>query len=106
MALLLVWMALWMALGPDGAVPAPAAIALAWLPLLPAIPWLIRGGRKAAGWCSMIGVFYAGFAVMELTANPASGTWATIALGLSLVMISAQLRLIRSRPDASGKSNG
>lgn len=101
-ALLLTWMGLWMGLGPGGSVPVAAAIALAWLPLLPALPGLFRGGRKAAGWCSLVGVFYAGFAVMELLANPASRTWAAVALALSVVMISSQLRLIRSRPGPGG----
>jgi uncharacterized membrane protein len=101
-ALLLTWMGLWMGVGPEGVVPAVVAIALAWMPLLPAVPALLRGGRKAAGWCSMVGVFYAGFAIMELAANPASGIWAAVALALSVVMIAAQLRLIRSGPDAGG----
>jgi uncharacterized membrane protein len=82
-ALLLTWMGLWMGVGPEGVVPAVVAIALAWMPLLPAVPALLRGGRKAAGWCSMVGVFYAGFAIMELAANPASGIWAAVALALS-----------------------
>lgn len=105
-ALLLGWMGLWMGFGPDGSVPAPAAIALAWLPLLPALPRLFRGGRKAAGWCSMAGVFYAGFAVMELVANPAATIWAAVALALSLMMIAAQLRLIRDRPKPDVTANG
>jgi len=105
-ALLLGWMGLWMGFGPEGSVPAPAAIALAWLPLLPALPRLIRGGRKAAGWCSMAGVFYAGFAVMELVANPAATIWAAVALALSLLMISAQLRLIRHCPNPEDAANG
>ena len=96
--LLLAWMGLWMAVGPDGPVPAPVAVLIAWLPILPVIPALFRGRRKAAGWCSLVGVFYAGFAVMELAANPPARPWATVALGLACLMIYGQLGLARSRP--------
>jgi len=97
--LLLAWLAAWLWIGvPSGLVPTPAAILMAWLPLLPAAPAVCRGSRRAAGWCSLAGVFYAGFSVMELTANPASRLWATVALALSVAMIAAQVRMIRSRP--------
>lgn len=45
----------------------------------------------------MIGVFYAGFAVMELVANPAARWWAAATLLLSVLMILMQVRMIRSR---------
>jgi uncharacterized membrane protein len=41
-------------------------------------------------------VFYAGFAVMEVVANPAERWRASIALLLTLVMIAALVRLIRA----------
>ena len=35
----------------------------------------------------MIGVFYAGLAVVELVANPPQRAWAAVALALSLVSV-------------------
>jgi len=43
---------------------------------------------------------------MELVANPAATIWAAVALALSLMMISAQLRLIRGRPNPDDTANG
>lgn len=96
-ALLLAWLALW--LGTTGSGEPKLALfklGLAWLPLAPALPLVWRGNRKAAGWISMAGVFYAGFAVMEAVANPAARWWAATTLALSLAMISLQVALIRS----------
>ena len=95
---LLVWLSVWLGIGAAaGILPASGAVLLAWLPLLPALPAVFRGSRKAAGWSCLAGVFYAGFAIMELTANPASRAWASVALALALTMIAAQVRMIRGR---------
>jgi len=89
---------LWLGLAqPPAALSAALAVLLAWLPLAVALPAIFRGGRRAAGWVSMIGVFYAGFAVMELVANPAARWWAAATLLLSVLMILMQVRMIRSR---------
>lgn len=97
-AALLLWLAWWLGLASPPFLP-PVAVGLAWLPLAPAIPSLTRGSAKAAGWCSLAGVFYAGFAVMEVVANPADRWLAGVALVLTLAMIASQVRLIRARPD-------
>ncbi len=98
-SLLLLWLGAWLMIGtPAGAVPAPVAVVLAWLPILPALPAIFRGSRKAAGWCSLVGVFYVGFSVMELAANPASRAWAAVALAISFMMITAQVRMLRNGP--------
>ncbi len=95
--LLLSWLAIWLGFAvPVTAIPPPAAVLLAWMPILPVVPALFRGRRNAASWCSLAGVFYVGFSVMELVANPASRVWAAVALVLTLLMIAAQIRLIRS----------
>lgn len=94
-AALLLWLGWWLGVAsPQGSA---IAVVLAWLPLAPALPWVARGGPKAAGWCSLAGVFYAGFAAMEVVANPLQRLHAGIALVLTLVMIAALVRLIRSR---------
>lgn len=92
---LLLWLGWWLGLSsPAGSA---VAVVLAWLPLAPALPWILKASPKAAGWCSLAGVFYAGFAVMEVVANPQQRWQAGIALILALLMIAAQVRLIRSR---------
>jgi uncharacterized membrane protein len=96
-AALLLWLAWWLGFASPPFSPL-AAVGLAWLPLAPAIPALIRGSGNAAGWCSLAGVFYAGFAVMEAVANPAQRWRAGVALVLTLAMIVSQVRLIRARP--------
>lgn len=103
MAFLLVWLALWLGTT-DTETPALSllTIGFAWLPLAPAVPLVWRGSRKAAGWTCMAGVFYAGFFVMELVANPAARWWASVALALALVMISLQVRMIRG-PISQGR---
>ena len=89
---------LWLGVAqPPAALSAPLAVLLAWLPLAPALPAIFRGGYRAAGWVSMVGVLFAGFALMELVANPAARWWAAATLLLSVVMVVMQVRLIRNR---------
>ena len=96
--LVLVWLALWLVIdAPGDSIPVALAVAVAWLPLLPAVPGLFRGSRRAAGWSALAGVFYEGFAVMEVVANPASRAWAAGAVALIFLMISAQVRMLRTR---------
>ena len=97
---LLLWLGWWLGVASPPFSPL-AAVLIAWLPLAPALPWLARGSTRAAGWCSLAGVFYLGFAVMETVANPAERWRAGTALVLSLVMIAALVRLIRARPAQS-----
>ena len=94
-AILLLWLGWWLGITAPPTHPG-IAIAIAWLPLAPALPWLARGSARAAGWCSLAGMFYAGFAIMEIVANPAERWRAGIALLLTLVMIAALVRLIRA----------
>jgi uncharacterized membrane protein len=94
-AILLAWLGWWLGIAAPPTHPA-LAIAVAWLPLAPALPWLARGSARAAGWCSLAGMFYAGFAVMEVVANPGERWRAGVALLLTLVMIAALVRLIRA----------
>lgn len=94
--LLLLWLALWLGIAaPPTRLPALAAVLLAWLPLAPAVPLVLAGSRGATGWCSLTGVFYAGFSVMEMVANPTARWWATAAFALSVAMIGMLTRLIR-----------
>ncbi len=94
-AILLAWLGWWLGIAAPPAHPA-VAIAIAWLPLAPALPWLARGSARAAAWCSLAGMFYAGFAVMEVVANPGERWRAGVALLLTLVTIAALVRLIRA----------
>ena len=97
LAALLAWLGWWLGLASPPFSPA-LAVVVAWLPLAPALPWLLRGSRRAAGWCALAGMFYVGFAVMEAVANPAQRWRAAVALALSLLMVAAAVRLIRARP--------
>jgi uncharacterized membrane protein len=98
-AALLAWIALWLGVyaGP-AAIPGWVPVLVMWLPLFPTLPLLWRGRRGACAWGSMIGVFYAGFAVVELTANPAERVWAAGALALSLAMVFVLVRCARHWP--------
>ena len=95
LAALLLWLGWWLGFASPSA--SAIAVLLAWLPLAPALGFVAKGGPKAAGWCSLAGVFYAGFAVMEVVANPRQRWHAGIALILTLAMIATQVRLIKSR---------
>jgi len=101
--LVLAWLALWLVIDtPGDSIPGALAVAVAWVPLLPAVPGLFRGSRRAAGWSALAGVFYEGFAVMEVVANPASRAWAAVAVALIFLMISAQVRMLRTRSCPGG----
>jgi hypothetical protein len=50
----------------------------------------------------MAGVFYSGFAVMELVANPPVRLWASVAFLLSILMIGLQIVMIRHGPSQPG----
>jgi uncharacterized membrane protein len=102
-AAFLVWLGIWQGIAtPPHAIRPALAVTLLWLPILPAVPLIFLGSRGAATWCSLIGVFYFGFAVMELVANPAAYAWAAAAMLLCLLMIGLQLRLVRLGPDRRG----
>ena len=96
---LLAWLAFWFGLAlPPVGIPPVAVVVILWLPIAPAIPAIVGGSPRAATWCSLVGVFYAGFAMMELVANPPARIWAAMALLLCVAMIWLQLRLIRLGP--------
>lgn len=98
-AALLVWIALWLGVfARPAAIPGWLPVLIMWLPLFPTLPLLWRGRRGACTWGSMIGVFYAGFAVVELTANPPERAWAAGALALSLAMVFVLVRCARHWP--------
>lgn len=99
-AALLAWIALWLgAIAPPAAIPGWIPVLVLWLPLAPSLPLLWRGRRGACVWSSLIGVFYAGFAVVELTANPPERFWAAGALALSLAMTFVLVRCARAWPE-------
>ena len=101
--LLLAWLGLWLGVAEPPAVGPPLlAVLMAWLPLAPAVPSIFRGNRRAAGWSSMAGVFYSGFAIMELVANPPARLWASVAFLLSILMIGLQIVMIRHGPSQPG----
>jgi uncharacterized membrane protein len=102
-ATFLIWMGIWQGIATPPETIRPAfAVAMLWVPILPALPMIFLGSRRAATWCSLIGVFYFGFAVMELVANPAAYAWAAAAMLLCLLMIGLQLRLVRLGPKRRG----
>lgn len=99
-AIFLIWLGVWQGIAaPPDAISPIILIIVLWIPILPAIPLIFQGNRRAATWCSLIGVFYFGFTVMELVANPVARPWAAIGMFLCALMVGLQLRLIRSRPD-------
>jgi len=98
-AALMLWLGVWLGIvAPPVAVPPWVPVLILWLPLLPALLLLWRGRRGAAIWTSMIGVFYAGFAIVELTANPPERVWAAIALALSLLTVLMMIHCARRWP--------
>lgn len=103
-AALMLWLGVWFGiLAPPVAVPPWVPVLILWMPLLPALPLLWRGRRGAAVWTSMIGVFYAGFAIVELTANPPERVPAAIALALALLTVSLMVRCARRWPAAADR---
>jgi len=96
---LMLWLGLWFGIAaPPAVIPGWVPVLILWLPLLPSLPLLWRGRRGACAWGSMIGVFYAGFAIVELVANPPERVWATVALALSLLMVIILVRCARRWP--------
>ncbi|MGB5623492.1 MAG: DUF2069 domain-containing protein [Gammaproteobacteria bacterium] len=96
---LMLWLGIWLGIvAPPVAVPPWVPVLILWLPLLPALPLLWRGRRGACIWSSMIGVFYAGFAIVEVTANPPERALAAITLALALLTVSILVRCARRWP--------
>lgn len=96
---LMLWLGAWFGIvSPAKVLPGWVPVLILWLPLLPALPLLWRGRRGACIWGSMIGVFYAGLAVVELVANPPERAWAAVALALSLVSVLVLVHCARRWP--------
>lgn len=96
---LMMWLGIWLGVAaPPAAIPRWVPVLILWLPLIPALPLLWRGRRGACIWGSMIAVFYAGFAIVELVANPPERVWAAVALALALLTVILLVRCARRWP--------
>ncbi len=96
---LMLWLGVWLGIAaPTAAIPGWVPVLILWLPLLPSLPLLWQGRRGACVWGSMIGVFYAGFAIVELVANPPERIWAAGALALALLTVIILVHCARRWP--------
>ena len=94
MALLAAWYG-W--LHPPRVVPPAAAVALALVPLLPALPGLLRGRPYTHAWASLLILAYLAHGIMESLAAPAQAGLARLEVVLASLFFAAALLYARVR---------
>lgn len=76
----------------------PIGLALALLPLVAALPGLLRGKRYTAAWTSMLSLAYIALGMTEAVASPASRVWAyAVMLTSAALFLSCVLYVRRTR---------